>query len=150
MDQTLQALGGIVLSALPTLFIVLLLYVYLKFMFFRPLERVLHQRSEATEGARKAAETSLTRAAEKAAEYEKAIRDARSEIYKNQEQLRRKLRDDQAAAIRTAREDAAKLVDEARASLAADAAQARQGLAAEVEALAEQITQQILRRGVAA
>ncbi|HBY62292.1 MAG TPA: hypothetical protein DEH78_20920 [Solibacterales bacterium] len=150
MDQTLQALGGIVLNAVPTLLIVLLLYVYLKFMFFRPLEQVLHQRSEATEGARKAAETSLARASEKAAEYEKAIRDARSEIYKDQEQLRRKLRDDQAAAIREAREDASKLVAEARERIATDAQLARQGLTAESEALAEEIAQRVLRRGAAA
>lgn len=146
MDQTLKALGGILLNALPTLFLVLLLHFYLKRVFFQPLERVLQQREKATEGARQAAEVSLTLAGQKAAEYEAALREARSAIYKEQEQLRRSLRDDQSAAVKDARAKAGALVEGARAQLAADVATARATLESESESLAEQIAERILRR----
>ena len=56
-------------------------------IFFKPLEKVLRQRYEATEGARKLAEQSLERAAAKTAEYEAAMRAARAEVYQAQERL---------------------------------------------------------------
>ena len=72
MADTLHALGGILLKAVPTFLLVLLLQFYLKKVFFQPLEKVLHTRYEATEGARKLAEQSLARAAARTAEYEAA------------------------------------------------------------------------------
>jgi len=74
MDATLHALGGILLRAIPTFLLVVFLQVYLKMMFFKPLEKVLKQRYDATEGARKLAEQSLERASAKTAEYEAAVR----------------------------------------------------------------------------
>src|SRR6266446_5372445 len=103
MDETLRALGGILLRAIPTFLLVVLLHFYLKFIFFKPLQRVLGQRYEATEGARKMAESSLARAAEKAAEYEAALRAARGETYKELEQMRRQLQEERAAGVREAR-----------------------------------------------
>ncbi len=67
MEATLHALGQILIQALPTFFLVLLLFAYLRSMFFRPLEQVLAQRNEATEGARKKAAEALDRANAKAA-----------------------------------------------------------------------------------
>ena len=77
MEETLHQLGGILLRAVPTFIIVVLLHFYLKFVFFKPLQQVLRQRYEATEGARKLAEASLLNASEKAAQYEAALRSAR-------------------------------------------------------------------------
>src|SRR5438270_7171941 len=91
MEETLRQLGGILLRAVPTFILVVLLHLYLKFIFFKPLERVLRQRYEATEGARKLAEESIARAARKADEYEAALRAARAETYKEMEQLLSKL-----------------------------------------------------------
>ncbi len=73
MEQTLHALGEILLKAVPTFVLVLLLYTYLSRMFFRPLEKVLQKRYEVTEGARKLADESLAKAAAKTEEYEAAI-----------------------------------------------------------------------------
>src|SRR6266481_6618214 len=103
MEETLRALGGILLKAVPTFILVVLLHFYLKFIFFKPLQKVLRQRYEATEGARKLAESSLAKAAEKAAEYEAALRAARAETYKELEQLRRQLQDDRVAGVKEAR-----------------------------------------------
>ena len=73
MEETLRQLGGILLRAVPTFIFVVLLHLYLKYIFFKPLERVLRERYDATEGARKLAEESIARAAQKADEYEAAI-----------------------------------------------------------------------------
>jgi len=54
----------------PTFLLVIFLHFYLKSMFFNPLEKVLKQRYEATEGSRKLAAESLERAAAKTADYE--------------------------------------------------------------------------------
>ena len=54
MEETLRALGGILLKAVPTFILVILLHFYLKFIFFKPLQRVLRLRYEATEGREEA------------------------------------------------------------------------------------------------
>ena len=46
MEETLRALGEILLKAAPTFVLVFLLYLYLTRMFFRPLEEVLKKRYE--------------------------------------------------------------------------------------------------------
>src|SRR6185503_11667618 len=130
MDETLRALGGILLKAIPTFILVVLLHFYLKFIFFKPLQRVLRQRYEATEGARKLAESSLAKAAEKAAEYEAALRAARSDTYKELEQLRRQLQDDRAAGVREARTRAEAALAQARVALEAEVASLKKSLEA--------------------
>ena len=119
MEATLHALGEILVQALPTFFLVLLLFIYLRSMFFKPLERVLAERREATEGARKKAAEALDRAKAKAADYEEKIRAARNDLYREQEEIRRKWRDDQSAQVAAARQSAEASVKEAKARMAA-------------------------------
>lgn len=149
MDVILQQLGQLLLKAVPTFLLVILLNFYLKRMFFGPLEKVLHQRYEATEGARKAAEESLARAAAKAAEYEDALRLARSEMYKSQEQLYKQLQEREAAQIADVRQRADAQIKAAKAELAADVQAAKASLARESETLADKIADTILRRSAA-
>jgi F-type H+-transporting ATPase subunit b len=144
MEETLHALGGILLRALPTFLLVALLHFYLKYTFFKPLKRVLDARYEATEGARKRAEETLEKAAAKAAEYEQALRSARAEIYQSQEQFHRKLQQERAAQLEAARASAEEMIGQARSQLALDVAQAKIALARETEGLAEQIAEGIL------
>ena len=92
MDVILHQLGELLLKALPTFILVVLLHFYLKSVFFKPLEKVLHKRYEATEGARKQAAESLERAAAKTTEYENALRAARTELYRQQEQIHKQMR----------------------------------------------------------
>ena len=144
MEETLRQLGGILLRAVPTFILVLLLHLYLKFIFFKPLERVLRQRYDATEGARKLAEESMSRASQKAAEYEAALRAARSETYKEMEQLRRKLQDDRAASVKQARAQADAAVAHAKAALSVEVEALKKNLGAESDALADRIASKIL------
>src|SRR5690348_10440863 len=97
MDEILHQLAELLLKAIPTFVLVVLLHFYLKFVFFKPLAKVLQQRYEATEGARKAAEQSMERAAAKTKEYEAAMRAARSEIYHSQAQFHKEQQEREAA-----------------------------------------------------
>ncbi len=148
MEQTLNALGGILLRGIPTLLLVMFLYFYLKKVFFAPLEKLLETRRAATEGARAAAEASFARADEMAAQYEQAIRQARAEIYSEQEKMRRDWREEQNARMREARAEAGRQVERAREQLDLDVADSRERLAAESEALADRITERILAGSV--
>ena len=146
MESTLNALGGILLRALPTFFLVLLLHFYLKRVFFSPLEKILQQRYDATEGAKKAAEASLAKAEAKAAEYEAAIRAARNEVYQEQEKVRMQWMFEQAAKTASARANADALIRSAQAALADQVDEARQSLRAQSESLADEIANSVLRR----
>jgi F-type H+-transporting ATPase subunit b len=149
MDTILHQLGEILLRAVPTFLLVVFLNFYLKNVFFKPLEKVLHRRYEATEGARKIAEQSLERATAKAAEYEAAMRAARAEVYQYQEQLHRQLQEKESAQLAEARKRAEALIKEARAQIAHDVETARESLARDSELLANQIADTMLRRSAA-
>jgi len=148
MDQILTALGGLLLKALPTFLLVVLVHFYLKRMFYRPLDKVLEERYRATEGARKLAQESMEAAVRKTAEYEAAIRDARGEIYREQEEVRKQWRREHAASLEEARRNAEAQVGHAKADLAAGVEEARRTLEAESETLAGRIVESILRRRI--
>lgn len=149
MEQTLNALSGLLLNALPTLILVIVLHFYLKKVFFGPMDRLLAERYEATEGARKAAEASIAAAEQKAAEYDAAIRAARADIYREQERARQQWREQHAAAVAEARQRADSTVGKAKEQLAADLAAARKTLVQDSEALANEIVETVLRRRAA-
>jgi F-type H+-transporting ATPase subunit b len=149
MDKIIHQLGELLLTALPTFFLLIFLNYYLKFVFFKPLEKVLKQRYEATEGARKSAEESLQRAAEKTAAYEETLRAARGELYQAQEQAYRELQDRVAAQIAEARAHSEAAIKQAKSELAQEVEAAKAGLAQNSETLADEIAESILRRRAA-
>jgi F-type H+-transporting ATPase subunit b len=149
MDATLHALGGILLNAVPTFILVVFLSFFLKGVFFKPMERVLARRYDATEGARKLAEEALRRAEARTAEYEAAMRAARAEVYQAQEQLHKELEERVAAELSAARAAADEVIKKAKAQLEAEAGEARTTLATQAEALANQVAETILRRSAA-
>jgi F-type H+-transporting ATPase subunit b len=145
MEGTLHALGGILLKAVPTFLLIVLLHFYLKGVFFKPLQKVLRRRYEATEGARKLAGESLERAAAKTAEYEAAMRAARGEIYQAQDQAHKRLQEGEFAELTAARRRAEAAVQEAKAQLSSEVEAAKAGLARDSERLADQIAESLLR-----
>jgi len=145
MDEMLNELGQLLLRAVPTFLLVIALNFYLKYMFFKPLEKVLQQRYDATEGARKLATEALELAAAKTAQYEAALRAARSEVYQAQEQAHRQLAYRQAGELLAARQRTEQLVRAAQRQLAQDAEILKRELAAGSDALANQIADSILR-----
>ena len=144
MEQTFQALGVILLKAIPTVIILLLLHFYLKIVLFRPLRAALKQREVLTAGARKAGEDSLAAADRKAKEYEAKFREARAEVYKQQEETRKQWLQDQAGHIAAAHTRTRASVEEARTQISAEADSARQNLQQTSESLADQIADRVL------
>src|SRR4051812_43856924 len=131
MDKTLHDLGGIVLNGLPTFFLVLILAFCVKYLYLKPLERVLAERFRLTEGARKAAEESLKSADTKIAEYEAALASARGEIYREQAEFLSRLHAEQAERVSAVRAKSDEQIASARLSIAKEAETARQGLEAQ-------------------
>jgi len=149
MEQTLQSLGGILLKSIPTIVFLIILHFYLRAMLFGPLDRILKQRRELTEGARKVAEDSLAAAKRKADEYDIKLRDARGVVYKEQEEMRKRWLEEQANEIAKARTRMEASVKAAREALTADAAAAQASLKDASSALADQITETVLGRKAA-
>jgi len=149
MDAMLHALGDILLRAVPTFLLIILLHFYLKAVYFKPMEKVLHERYEATEGARLLAEQSLAQAAAKTAEYEHALAAVKAEVYQAEEEALKRLQDQQSAAAAEARAAASADVKQAKAMLATDVEESKRTLAAESDALADRIADAILRRSAA-
>ena len=146
MEQTLQALAGILLKAIPTICLLLFLYFYFKWMLFGPLNKVLKQRDALTAGTRDAAEQSLRDAERKVQEYDAKMREARAEVYREQEELRRVWLADQSAQVAGAREVTAAGVSKTKEQMAAEIASARQSLVETSGALADQIATAVLSR----
>ena len=149
MQETLQALGGILLKAIPTVILLIILHFYLKAVLFGPLDRVEKKRRELTEGARKVAGDSLAAAARKADEYEAKLRDARAVVYRQQEEIRKRWLEEQAQQIAEARTRSESAVKAAREAIALDATAARKTLQDTSAGIADQIVATVLGKRAA-
>lgn len=136
------------LNGLPTFFLVLILAFFVRFLYLKPLEKVLAERFRLTEGARKAAEESQRNADTKIHEYQDALNHARSEIYREQAGFLQKFHAEQTELANAVRVESDRRVAEIKLSIAKEADLAREGLASQSEALAEEIADVILRRRV--
>jgi F0F1-type ATP synthase membrane subunit b/b' len=141
----LSALKQILLGAIPTFILVWILYFYTTRVFFRPLQKTLQKRLESTVGLRKAAEADLARVEKKTAEYQEALRAARSELYRIQEQERRNALERRAELVRQEQERAQEAVLRARDEIRMEVEAAKKSLAADSEQIALSITQSILK-----
>lgn len=144
MEQVARELGGILLRAVPTFVLVLLLYVFLKKVFFHPLERLLAKRYSETEGALNTAAETMNLAERKASEYRQALQEARAEIYRYLEAERKQTQEECDRALHGARQDAERRIETARQELRADVEAAQLRLKAESEELADSITRLVL------
>lgn len=149
MEKTIHQLGELLLTALPTFLLIGFLTIYLKYVFFQPMEKVLKQRYEATEGARKLAEQSLQRATAKTAEYEANLRAARGEIYQSQENAYKEMQERASAQIAEARAKADEAIAEARRQLTQDVEDAKAQLVQTSDSLANEIADSFLHRRAA-
>ena len=148
MQETLQALGGILLKAIPTIIFLILLHFYLKAVLWGPLIRTLKERRKLTQGAREVAEASLAAATRKADEYEAKLREARGVVYRQQEEIRKNWLDEQAQQLGEARTRSESTVKAAREAIALDAAEARKSLQDTSAAVADEIVATVLgKRG---
>jgi len=145
MEETLRQLGGLVLGAIPTVILFLILFFAYRSWVHAPLGRVLAERRRRTEGALEQARADMAAAEARTAEYERALRAARADIYKAQEARRQQVLEARTTAVAQARVSAEIQVQKAKAALAQDVAQAKLLLQSEAERLAAEIIDSILR-----
>jgi F-type H+-transporting ATPase subunit b len=146
MESTLHDLGQLLLKAIPTLFLLLVVHLYLKRMFFRPMADVLAKRRAATDGLRESAEAMRAKAAEQTKSIEAQLRQAREAIYQEQEEARRRWTGDQGGQLEEARKDARKLIHQSKQQLDSEAVAAKSQLAGTADTLADQIANALLER----
>jgi F-type H+-transporting ATPase subunit b len=145
MQEIVHQLGELFLQAVPTVLTVLAFYLILRSLFFRPLLQVMAERESRTVGARKAAEAAQAAAAEKVKQYQDALRQARAQVYAEQEAARKKLLDERAALLKAARARAADEVKAAKERVAKELAAARRDIEATVAQLSAEIARRLLQ-----
>jgi|SRR5271163_1088725 len=144
MQEIVHQLGELFLQAVPTVLIILLFYFILRAIFFKPLLAVMAERDSRTVGAQKAAEAAQAAAAEKVKQYHEALKQARGQVYAEQEAARKKLLDERAAQLKEARTAAAAEVTIAKNRVAGELNAARQDIQASVAQLAAEIARRVL------
>src|SRR4029077_11577360 len=145
MQDIGHQLGELFLQAVPTVLIILLFYFILRAIFFKPLLAVMAERDSRTAGAQKAAEAAEAAAAEKVKQYQEALRQARAQVYAEQEAARKKLLDERAALLKEVRNKAAAEVAAGKERVAKELAAALQELKASVGQWAAEIARRVLQ-----
>ena len=138
-------LAELLLQAVPTVLIILLFYIFLRALFFKPLLEIMAEREARSSGAQKAAEAAQAAAAEKQKQYQEALKQAYARVYGEQEAARKKLLDERAAQIKDARGKAGLEVNTARQRVEGELASARRDIEATVGQLAAEIARRILQ-----
>jgi F-type H+-transporting ATPase subunit b len=145
MDTTLRQVGQLLLDAIPTVVLLLLLYVIYQNFLRKPMERVLAQRRERTEGALAQARAEVATAESRTQEYEHKLREARLAIFKAQDARRQQAQQLRTQALAEARQRAQQQLKEAKVAIDQDMAEARTGLQAETQRLAADIIRTVLK-----
>jgi F-type H+-transporting ATPase subunit b len=135
----------LLLQAVPTVLIILLFYSILRAIFFKPLLKVMAERDARSGGAQKAAEAAHAAAAEKVKQYQEALKQARGQVYFEQEAARKRLLDERAGQLKDARGKAGIEVNAAKQRIDTELAAARRDVEATVGQLAAEIARRILQ-----
>jgi len=142
--QILTQLGDLFLAAVPTVILVFLFYLFLRWSFFGPMERVLSERHRRAIGARQEAEAGRAGVQEKLRAYNGALRKVRGEIFVEQEAARRRVLEERQAAVSTARSATQQELQAAKKALAVEVEAARASLEQSSGILAGEIAESIL------
>lgn len=134
------------LSVIWVIFFVLLLTIVLERLLFKPLLRVMEERQRAIRSARELADRSASEARAAAAEFDRKTVEARAELYKQMDDMRRTAMDERAAIMTRTRAEAEAEIAAASAKLQTEAEQARRRLSDEAETLGAAIAERILGR----
>ncbi len=146
--EIVNQLGELFLAAVPTVIIVFLFYLFMRWSFFGPMERVLSERHKRAEGAKVEAEASRVAAHEKQRIYTDTVKKARSEVFAEQEIQRRRTLEERQGTINTARANAQTALQEAKKGIAADVKAARVELEQSKDNLANDIAEAVLAGGL--
>jgi len=143
--DTLQQLGELLLTSIPTVVCLLIVWVAYRQTVHKKLEQVLSERHARTEGAIQKAHSEIARAEARTAEYERRLEEARSQVYRTQEARRRYIMEQRSVALTAARRHADAMVKHSRKELEREVKEARTVLERQADALAARIIDSILR-----
>jgi F-type H+-transporting ATPase subunit b len=134
------------LSVFWVIFFVLLLTALLNRLLFKPVLRVMEERERAIRSARELAERSANEARLASLEFEKKTAEARAELYRQMDEMRRAAMNERAEIMSRTRAEAESEIAAATAKLTAEAEEARRRLGAEADALGAAVAERILGR----
>ena len=144
--EILHQLGNLFLQAVPTVIIVFLFYLFMRWAFFTPIQKAMAEREAKIEGARKDAATVQAAANQDLQDYNDALKKARAEIYAEQEVARQAILQERSKNLKAMRTLAQKEVAEGKKKIDADLAVARKEIEASAPAMAGEIARSILEK----
>jgi F0F1-type ATP synthase membrane subunit b/b' len=144
--EILHQLGHLFLQAVPTVIIVFLFYLYMRWAFFTPIQKAMAERESKIEGARKDAAAVQSAASQDLQNYNDTLKKARAEIYAEQEVARQAIVEERSKNLRALRSLAQKEVAEAKKKIDVELAAARREIEASAPAMASEIMRSILEK----
>jgi F-type H+-transporting ATPase subunit b len=144
MQEILQQLETLFLSAIPTILLFIVLVLAYQFLIQGPLTKTLKERRARTEGAIEDAQKAIARAEARSAEYAAKLRQARAELFRMRETRIRQWTADRDAALDSARKAAGLKVSKAKAEFQVEADQARTRLQGSARGLASRVMRAVL------
>jgi len=145
MDETTRQLGELLLGSVPTVILLTLLYVLYSRIVHQPLQRVLAERRDKTEGAVEKSRADVAAADARTSEYQQKLREARAAVFRSQEARRQAVLQARGDAMHQARSKAQAQVAAAKSDIEADRFAAEAGLQQESAGLAQEIMQRVLQ-----
>jgi F-type H+-transporting ATPase subunit b len=149
MDPIVRDLLDLIIKSVPTIILFIALAIYLRAVFFKPLEKVMEERHRQTDGARELAQQALTSAEEKTSAFAKALQEARAQIQRDQEILRQQWIAEQSETVAKARAQADAQIKQAQMDIATETERTKADLESGAAALADQILARLLGRRAA-
>ena len=144
--EILRQLGNLFLQAVPTVIIVFIFYLFMRWAFFTPIQKAMAEREAKIDGARKDAASVQAAANRDLQNYDEALRKARAEIYAEQEQARQAILQERSKNLKAMRSLAQKEVAEGKKKIDAEMAAARKEIEASAPAMAAEIARSVLEK----
>ena len=142
--EILHQLAELFLQAVPTVVIVFLFYLFLRWAFFTPIQKAMAERDAKIEGARREAAALEAEAGKELQDYNDRLRKVRGELYAEQEAARQVVLDERARLLKAMRSRALEEVEEAKKKIAAEQVSARHEVQSRTDSLAAEIVRVIL------
>jgi len=142
--EILHQLAELFLQAVPTVVIVFLFYLFMRWAFFTPIQKAMAERDAKIEGARREAAALEAEAGKELQDYNERLRKVRGELYAKQEAARQVVLDERARLLKAMRSRALEEVEEAKKKIAAEQVSARREVESQTDSLAAEIVRVIL------
>ena len=142
--EILHQLAELFLQAVPTVVIVFLFYLFMRWAFFTPIQKAMAERDAKIEGARREAAALEAEAGKELQDYNERLRKVRGELYAEQEAARQVVLEERARLLKAMRSRALEEVADAKKKIAVEQVSARHEVESQTDSLAAEIVRVIL------